>query len=67
MMNDDGPANIRLESPDPKKLEGAELKIGQQHMSEVQDEVIKYVRKHSLLKEAADLWATELWYNHDDR
>ena len=35
MNDEEGPANIRLSSPDPKKLENAALKIGEQHMSEV--------------------------------
>lgn len=55
VMDDDEPTNIRIDSPDPKKLEQAKLKIGKQQMSEVQEEVIQYVRKNSLIKGAAEI------------
>ena len=45
-------ANIRIDSPDPHKLDKAQLAVGEQQRSEVKDEVIKFVRQNSLLKEA---------------
>ena len=36
--------NLRIDSPDPHKLENAQLRVGEQQLSEVKDEVIKFVR-----------------------
>ena len=47
--------NIRIESPDAKRLENAKLEIGEKQFSDLEDKVKKYVRRTSLLKEAQDL------------
>ena len=44
---DDGPTNIRIDSPDPTKLDKAQLQIGDKQRSEVEKKVIQYVRKES--------------------
>ena len=48
----DDQVNIRVSSPDLNQLKKAELKISEKQMSGIQDEVIQYVRKNSLLKDA---------------
>ena len=47
--------NIRIDSPDAHRLNKAKLKVGEDQMREVQDEVIQFVRQNSLLKDAQKL------------
>jgi hypothetical protein len=47
--------NIRVDSPTAKMLDDAELQVKQQSYSELQNQVVDYVRRNSLLKEAQDL------------
>ena len=43
----DESVNIRVESPDAKKLDNAELQIKAQHYSDIQEQVIEHVKKNS--------------------
>lgn len=52
MDDPDAPTNIRVDSPDPNKLNKAKLEIEKQQMSEVEGHVLKFVRQNSLIKEA---------------
>ena len=47
--------NIRLSSPTMNKLDNAELQIKEQQYSDLQDQVVNYVRRNSLLKDAKNL------------
>lgn len=45
----------RCASPNPRELAGAELQMGDKQFGKIQDKVIKFVRRNSLLKEAQRL------------
>jgi len=47
--------DIRLPSPDARKLDNAELQIKPQHYSDIQDQVVQFVRQNSLIKDAKNL------------
>jgi len=51
-VKDEGLANVRLSSPDAKQLKNAELHVKEKQFSDLQDKVINFVRRNSLLKEA---------------
>ena len=44
--------NVSVDSPNAQRLARAELQVKEQHFSDLQDDVINYVRKNSLLKNA---------------
>ncbi len=49
----DGDAvNIRVNSPDARKLAQADLQVQEKRYSELQSKVVDFVRRNSLLKEA---------------
>ena len=50
-----GAVNIRVDSPTAKMLDDAELHVKQQSYSELQNQVVDYVRRNSLLDEARHL------------
>jgi hypothetical protein len=52
---EDDQVDIRIESPSMNKLDNAELQIQEQKYSDFQNDVKKYVRRNSLLKEAKNL------------
>lgn len=47
--------NIRTASPDAKKLDHADLQIHEQHYSDIQEQVVKFVKQNSLVPEAQNL------------
>lgn len=47
--------DIRIPSPSINKLDNAELQIKEQKYSDLQNDVKKFVRKNSLLREAQEL------------
>ena len=53
ILNDS--VDIRLPSPDARKLDNAELQIKPQHYSDIQDQVVQFVRQNSLIKDAKNL------------
>ena len=57
--------NIRVDSPDARKLEQADLQVQEKRYSELQSKVVDFVRRNSLLKEAQHLWLhkrkIEIW------
>lgn len=46
------PVDLRVESPDAKKLDKAELQIKDQQFIQIEEKVINYVRRNSKLKAA---------------
>jgi len=50
--DDQSPVNIRVDSPDAKKLEQAELQVQEKRYSELKGNVVEFVRRNSLLKDA---------------
>ena len=53
ILNDS--VDIRLPSPDARKLDNSELQIKTQHYSDIQDQVVQFVRQNSLIKDAKNL------------
>ena len=49
------PVNIRVDSPDAKKLDQADLHVQEKRYSELKGNVVEFVRRNSLLKDAQHL------------